>query len=121
MTFGRQLILTVIDKAVIGGLLALAAYASSRLLEAFKADQSRELEASKLTQSEKLESFKAEENRKLEAFKSILVSEGEANRNLRLAVAEVAKRVAAGIHTICWVAWIAKFSPQEFRAEHFDS
>src|SRR5499426_4413549 len=34
MTFGRQLILTVIDKAVIGGLLALAAYASSRLLEA---------------------------------------------------------------------------------------
>jgi len=80
LTFKQQLILTLIDKAVIGRLLALAAFVFSRSLEVFKTTQSLELET-----------FKRAQNEKIEEFKSRLATETESRRNVRLAVAEVAK------------------------------
>src|SRR6185295_17682634 len=121
MTFKQQLALTLIDKAVIGGFLALAAYGFNRLLVAFQVMQAKELESFKFSQSEKLESFKLDQNRKLESFKYALETEGESSRNLRLSIAEVAKKLAAGIHSICWLCWTAKYSPEELQPEHLQS
>ena len=60
LTFAQQLTLTLIDKAVVGGLLVFAAFGFNKLLEAFKSQQTRQLEI-----------FKAEQARQLETFKSV--------------------------------------------------
>ena len=111
LNFTQQLELTLIDKAVIGGLLALAAYVFSRSLEAFKGTQSLELEAFRGTQSQEMARLAQEQNRKLEEFKDHLTVESESRRTVRLAIAEVAKRVAAATHAISWVTWPAKYAP----------
>ncbi len=121
LTFKQQLLITLIDKVVIGGFLVLAAYGFNRLLAAFQATQARELESFKLSQSEKLEGFKLDQNRRLEAFKHALATESEISRNLRLAIADIAKKLAAGTHAMCWVCWIAKYSADELQLEHLQT
>src|SRR5437870_51009 len=106
LTFIEQLEITLLDKALIGGLLVLAAYFLNRSLEAFKATESLELAR-----------FTQDQTRNLEEFKNRLTVEGESRRNLREAVADVAKRVAAGNHSICWLCWLAKFSPEVVKTE----
>jgi hypothetical protein len=109
LSFKQQLELTLIDKAVIGGLLALAGYVFNRSLELFKKAQSIQLEA-----------FKLEQNRKIEEFKSQLATELESRRNVRLAVAELAKRIAAAAHSIAWTTWPAWYCPDSFTSAHLD-
>lgn len=120
LNFQQQLELTLIDKAVIGGLLVLAGYVFNRSLEAFKTTQTRSLEEFRATQSVHLETFKLEQNRRIEEFKSQLATETEARRNIRLAVAEVAKRVAAAAHSIAWTTWPARYSPNDFAAKNLN-
>jgi hypothetical protein len=97
----------------------LAGYVFNRSLEAFKTTQTRSLEEFRATQSVHLETFKLEQNRKIEEFKSQLATETEARRNIRLAVAEVAKRVAAA-HSIAWTTWQARYSPNDFAGKNLD-
>lgn len=111
LTFAQQLTLTLIDKAVVGGLLVFAAFGFNKLLEAFKSQQTRQLEIFKAEQARQLETFKSERLHLLEAFRNQLSRRDEAARNLRIAVAEVAKKLAAASHSICWLCWIAKYSP----------
>jgi len=120
LTFTQQLEITLIDKAVIGGLLALAAYVFSRSLEAFKGTQSLELEAFRGTQSQEMARFTQAQNQNLEKFKNQLVAESESRRSVRQAVAEVAKFVAAATHSISWVTWPAKYAPKTFSLAHLD-
>jgi hypothetical protein len=120
LSFQEQLELTLIDKAVIGGLLALAGFVFSRSLEAFKTAQLRSLEGFKTTQSQELARFTQEQNRNLEEYKGVLATESESRRNVRLAVAEVAKRIAAATHSISWTTWAAKNSPDTFDNTYLD-
>lgn len=60
-------------------------------------------------------------NRFLETFKNQLAKKDEQARNVRLAVAELAKKIAEGIHSICWLCWVAKFSPKELVEENLRS
>src|SRR5437879_461411 len=48
MTFKEQLIVTVVDKAAIGGLLLFGGFWLNRLLEGFKAERSRDNERERL-------------------------------------------------------------------------
>ncbi len=116
LSFRDQLVITLIDKALIGGLLALAAYFFTRSLERFKGTQSLELEAFRGTQSLEMARFTQEQNRKIEEFKSRLIMDSESHRNVRLAVAEVSKRLAAATHSICWATWPAKDHPKSFES-----
>jgi hypothetical protein len=109
LSFYQQLTITLIDKAVIGGLLAVAAYLFNRSLANFKGTQSLELAR-----------FTQEQNRSLEEFKTRLTTEGESLRSIRLAVAELAKRLAAANHCICWVCWTAQHAPENFNAAGLD-
>jgi hypothetical protein len=120
LQFQEQLIITIVDKAMIGGLLAFGAYLFSRSLEKFKGTQALELEAFRGTQALEMQRFTQEQGRKIEELKSRLVLEAESRRNVRLAMAEVCKRVAAASHSICWTAWPAKYTPKDFSAAHFD-
>ncbi len=120
LSFQQQLEITLIDKAVIGGLLALAAYVFSRSLETFKGTQSLELEAFKGAQSQEMANFAQEQNRKLEEFKGRLTEESESRRSVRMAIAEVAKSVAAATHAISWVTWPAKYASKTFTLTHLD-
>ena len=123
LTFNQQVVLTLIDKVVIGGLFLLAAYALNKLLETFKSDQAEQLEAFKGGLARQLEDFKSERAQLLEVLKSQLAAKDEAARNLRQAVAEMTKRIAAGIHSMCWLCWVAKYSPEEcdeVRLESYD-
>lgn len=86
MTFNQQLILTLIDKAVIGCLLVLAGFAFNRLLEAYKSNQ--------------LQQF--------EIFRNQLAARDDANRNVSLAIADIAKKIASGNQLICWLTWAAR-------------
>lgn len=92
LTFWQQFTITLIDKAVIGGILILAAFHFNRLLETFKTEQHEWLESKK---------------------RQMAVRDEEA-RNIRIAVAEVAKRIAAGVHSMCWLCWAAKNNPNSF-------
>jgi hypothetical protein len=121
LTFAQQLILTLIDKAVIGGLLVFSAFGFNKLLEAFKSQQTRQLEIFKAEQAQQLETFKSERSHLLEAFRNQLSRRDEAARNVRVAVAEVAKGLAAGSHAICWLCWMAKYSPKEMTSEQLRS
>jgi hypothetical protein len=121
LSFGQQLTLTLIDKAVIGGLLALAVFGFNRMLEGFKAIQSKQLEEFKSDQSRNLERIRAEQSRELEAFKDRLVSEGEFSRNVRLALSDVSRKLAAGNHAICWLCWAARYAPENVVKEDLDA
>src|SRR5579883_1031710 len=48
ITFGQQLIITIVDKAAIGALLLIAGFYLNRVLEKFKADTERENERERL-------------------------------------------------------------------------
>lgn len=120
ISFSEQLLLTVIDKALIGGLLAIAGFFFSRALEKFKGTQLLELEAFRGAQLIDMAGFTQEQNRKIEEFKSRLLMESESQRNLRAAVAEVAKRLAAASHCICWTTWPPKYAPRTFKKEDLD-
>jgi len=98
----EQLINALIDKAVIGVLLVLATYKFNKLLEAFKFEQTHQLET-----------FKSERAEWLETFKNQMAKKNEEAKNIRLAVADVAKKIAAGIHSIAWLCWAAKHTPNE--------
>jgi len=89
LPFRDQLKLIIIDKAVIGGFLVIAAFYFNRALERFRASQSVELEN----------------------FKNHFTIAGESRRDVRLAVAEIIKRVAAANHAINWLCWKAKYAP----------
>src|ERR1017187_4434105 len=112
MSFQENLAITLIDKAVIGGLLALAAYFFNRALEKFRGTQSLELEAFRGTQALEMARFTQEQSRRIEEFKSRLLMDSESLRNVRLAVAEVSKRPATATHSICWATWPAKYTPK---------
>ena len=43
----------------------------------------------------------------------------EWDRETRLAVAELTRNLAAGVHAIAWCTWTAKYEPDEMRNEHF--
>lgn len=118
LSFCQQLTLTIIDKAVIGGLLGLAAYGFSRLLEAFKADQTLQLEQFKAQQADHLETTRAESAKMIELLRTQLSRETVVLEKLNEAIAEVARRLAAGSHSICWLCWIAKFCPKDLTTEH---
>ena len=110
MKFNQQLLLTLIDKAVIGGLLLFAAFIFNRLLEAFKSNQARQMEL-----------FKTGQLQQLETFKNQLAIKEDASRNVRQAVADFAKKIACGIHSICWLCWAAKNSPKEINDENLNN
>lgn len=110
MTFTEQLTITVIDKLVIGLMLAFTVFAFNRFLEVFKSERSLELEG-----------FRAEQARRLEAFRGELSSSLENARNVRAAIGEVARRLAAAAHSILWLAWIARDTPKDLRLEHFQT
>jgi hypothetical protein len=120
MSFQENLAITLIDKAVIGGLLALAAYFFNRALEKFRGTQSLELEAFRGTQALEMARFTQEQSRRIEEFKSRLLMDSESLRNVRLAVAEVSKRLATATHSICWATWPAKYTPKSFVHAHLD-
>jgi hypothetical protein len=115
-----QLLITVTDKALIGGLLAFGAYLFSRSLEKFKATQALELEAFRASQALEMSRFAQEQSRKLEELKNRLLAETESRRNIRLALAEVSRRVATASHCICWTAWPAKYSPKDFTSAYLE-
>lgn len=97
LNFTQQLILTIVDKAIIGVLIIFAAYKFNRFLEILKSERS-EL---------------------LEVFKNKLNKNDESERVLRLAVADISKKIASGSHIICWLCWYARYSPREVSEDSF--
>lgn len=80
MSFEEELTITIIDKLLIGALLAIAGYYFSKALETYRAAQAKK---------------------------------DDISRNVRLALAELAKSIASGLHSISWLCWAAKHSPTE--------
>ena len=87
-------------------------------MEVFKSDQARQLEQFKAQQAGQLETAKAESAKVIELLKNQLSRESVALEKLSEAVAEVARRLAAGRHSICWLCWIAKYCPKDLTADH---
>lgn len=97
MTFAEQLWITVVDKAIIGIILAFVAIFANRALEKFKADRAIDLET----------------------FKSTSLAQQEGARGARAALAEVARLLASASHSICWITWAARFAPRTVSDEAF--
>jgi hypothetical protein len=57
-------------------------------------------------------------NRKLESFRNQLSRKEESSKNLRLATAELVKKIAAGQHEITWLCWTADNCPEEITKEY---
>jgi len=98
LSFHEQLALTLIDKLVIGVLLATAGLLFNRMLETFKADQAKTLEA----------------------LKSDLTANLETRRERRASIAEFAKRISAGYHAMEWLTWWAQYDATTFSIEAID-
>lgn len=109
MSFKDQLTLTIIDKAIIGTFLAFTAFLFNKILEAFRLNQAKELEVFKFAQVQQLETFKNQ-----------LVNKDDAAKSIRLAVADLSRKIASGIHSISWLTWSAKYNPQHFSLINLD-
>ena len=97
-SFNQQLALTLIDKALVGGVLTIAVYGLNKLLE----------------------SFKSERAGWLETVRNQLTKHDETERTIRQAVADLVKKIAAGSHIICWLCWYAKNAPQRITDENIN-
>lgn len=58
---------------------------------------------------------------KLERDRWLRVRKDQANKDLRVAVADLARRLAAGVHSIEWLTWPAKNQPDKLTAEQLDA
>jgi hypothetical protein len=63
--------------------------------------------------------FTSSRQASLEKDKWQRAKEDEWEKNTRLALAELTKSLAAGVHAIAWCTWAAKFEPEEMQVEHF--
>ena len=57
---------------------------------------------------------------KIEKEKWVREQKEQTNKNVRIAVNEFAKKIAEGIHVICWLCWRARYAPDVFNSEHID-
>lgn len=92
LSFDEQLTITIIDKAVIGLLLAIAAWALNRGLEAFRAQQTKAIE-----------SLKNELSRR--------TADLGAFRNL---ARQIGAKTNSALHSMCWLCWFARVAPAQF-------
>ena len=97
MTFYEQLLITLVDKFVIGLIVLIAWYLVNRFLESFKRDRNIEIETFKQQQTRDLEDFKSQQIRELEEFKSNKARELEEFKSVRALENEV-KKLREGKH-----------------------
>jgi hypothetical protein len=123
LTFEQQWILMLTDKLIIAGLLLGAAFLFNMLLEKFKRGQAQELERFRTSQAEVLQRLQASQARELERLRNTFSRRDETLRSTRMAVAQVASKLAATSHAICWVTWPARYCPEDLtqqRLEDYD-
>lgn len=99
MTFREQLTITIIDKLIIAILIATVGFFFNRMLESFKTQQTT-----------LIESFKSQETRK-----------NEIARERRIAIAELAKKIAAAYHSMEWLTWKAVHDSTGFCSKDIDA
>jgi hypothetical protein len=107
LTFPEQILITVLDKALIGGLIAFGGYWFSRSLDKLRAEQALDLEG-----------FKRDQTLRIEKFKNDMQLTNESSRTIRVALSELSKCIAAATHSICWATWPAKNTPDGFDAQY---
>jgi len=63
--------------------------------------------------------FTSKRQASLEQDKWVRAKQDEWEKETRLALAELTRSLAAGVHAIAWCTWAAKYEPQEMQRGHF--
>jgi chromosome condensin MukBEF ATPase and DNA-binding subunit MukB len=87
LTFGEQLWITIIDKAIIGLLIAV------------------------------LERFKAEQTRAIESLKTELTRQATDRSAIRTNAQQLSSKISAALHSMCWLCWFARLAPSQMSPE----
>jgi hypothetical protein len=95
LSFDEQLTITLIDKGLIGILLAVTGYAFSRMLEGFRSEQARALDL----------------------LRNDLTLKLEKQREQRVAIGDFVKKISVGYQAMEWFTWTAKNNPNAFSSE----
>jgi hypothetical protein len=132
----HPLLLVIADKLVFALVVGGATFALNRALERFKAARTKDiglqlaeynnqrtlaLETFKIEQAHKIEALRSDLAQKLELFKGDLAQRQEAGRSVRGAIAELVKRLASAGHSICWLCWVAKYTPVDLNSDQFQA
>jgi hypothetical protein len=95
LSFSDQVWLALIDKLLIGIVLAIAGYAFSRMLESFKSEQARALDE----------------------LRNDLTLKLEKQREQRVAIGDFVKKISVGYQAMEWFTWTAKNNPNAFSSQ----
>jgi hypothetical protein len=95
LTFGEQLWITIIDKAIIGLLIAVVAWLLNRSLERFKAEQTRAIES----------------------LKTELTRQATDRSAIRTNAQQLSSKISAALHSMCWLCWFARLAPSQMSPE----
>ncbi len=110
MTFGQQVIITVVEKGLLALLVGIVGFSLNRLLDQYKSNQ-----------AQSLEQFKQEQARSLEEFKTNLVKRVDIDRSTRTAIADLARKLATAAHTMQWLTWDAAHNPNGITEQRFET